>query len=372
MSVLAQTICFIACHGASADHFALFAENLIHEGYEVHVYASEGVVKKFQDRQIPSISFNKENLTPNETEALATHLAKQCTDASSVVTDVGHPFDQTVQNALAKEAPKVLRFAYYDNPESFVPGGYSKVAAGVMLAAQRVLFANANLAEAAELDLPLKKRVGLGYYPLAPAEKIAARRKEGSNIREKLFQKYHLTDQGQKVLVYFGGNNEEYFGEAFPAFCRFLSEAIETADLSNLVIFLQQHPGAKAKNIDRQALEAWILKEGNNPNAPQVLISEETTDDMQVLTDGALYYQTSMGPQFILAGIPCLQVGHKTYPDVIVRGGLCPSVTDSKAFVEQVLKTQPIEVTDEKRNAIYKSLGIRDDWFQVLKKALTP
>jgi hypothetical protein len=66
MSLSAKVICLIACHGGSADHFAIFAENLIQEGYEVQVYASNLVVKKFQDRNIHAIPFALEGLSSVE------------------------------------------------------------------------------------------------------------------------------------------------------------------------------------------------------------------------------------------------------------------------------------------------------------------
>lgn len=365
MSLNAAIICLIACHGASADHFSVFAEKLLSEGYEVQVYASEHALKKFQDRQIPiTMPFKTDQLSPEEEKALAAEIAKSCR-GSVVLTDVGNPFDITLQKTIAADTPETFRLAYYDNPEPFVPGGYSKVAAEVMGAAQRVLFANANLVHSPLIDIPFQNRVGLGYYPTAQADKIAKRRgEEGGRMRRQLFDKFGLRDTGQKVLVYFGGNNEEYFTKAYPAFLSFLSEGI---DLSNYIFIMQQHPGAKSKNIDRQMLEDWIKE---HQNAPRVILSDWTSDDIQVIADGALYYQTSMGPLFALAGIPMAQVGHNTFEDVMVRSGLCLSATNTADFVEVIGKMKSALVTDEQRQSIYKSIGIREDWFEVFKQAL--
>lgn len=334
----------VACHGASADHFSLFAEKLLVEGYTVQVFASEHAIKKFQDRNIPIYrSFKTE-------DGNAFEIALDC-KGSVVLTDVGHPFAITLQKSLACKAPEVFRLAYYDNPEPFVPGGYSAVAIEVMKAADRVLFANANLEHSPLIDLPLEKRVGLGYYPTAQADKIAKRRGEE---REKLRRK--LGVEGEKVLVYFGGNNEEYFTKAFPVFLSFIAE-----DLKGTIFILQQHPAAKVKNIDRQMAEA---------SGAKIFISDWTSDDIQVIADGVLYYQTSMGPQFALAGIPMVQVGHNTYEDVMVRSGLCPSVINKKDFAEAIAKMQPVVVMEEQRQSIYKNLGIREDWFEIFKQAL--
>jgi len=374
MSVSTAAICFIACHGGSADHFAVFAEKLVQEGRQVEVYATAPQIKKFEGLNIQVIlPLNVEE--PN----LAADLAKKCASALVVISDVGHPFDESLQKAMAVEAPTVLRAAYYDNPEPYVPGGYSKVAAGVMKAAQKVLFANANLETtplfeepAVEIALPAEQRVGLGYYPLKQAEKTALRRAEQHlAMREEFFKKHELKDEGQKVLVYFGGNNEVYFQEAFPAFLNFLATGMEKTDLTNYVIVLQQHPAAKTKNIDREQFEMWTAEHSQIKNAPTMVVSEQTSDDMQVIADGALYYQTSMGPMFALAGIPMMQVGHKSYEDVIVRGGLCPSTTTSEAFIQAIATIKPEAVSDESRKKILASLGIKEEWFARLKEAIT-
>jgi hypothetical protein len=131
-------ICFIACHGGPADHFATFTENLTNKGYQVQVYASGPALKKLQDRRIEAIPFFLENQSAEE-------VAKKCSGAAVVITDVGNDFGEVLHKSLAEFASKSARFAYYDNPEAYVPGGYSSSAAKAMRVAQKVLFANANL-----------------------------------------------------------------------------------------------------------------------------------------------------------------------------------------------------------------------------------
>ncbi len=379
MSLTTAAVCLIACHGGPADHFATFAENLIRDGYQVEIYASGPALKKFQERNMSvAMSFNADNLTNAQETELAAQIAQRCTKAAAVLTDVGHHFDIALQHALAEIAPEVLSAAFYDNPEPYVPGGYSSIAAQVMLLAKRVLFANANLAREAlfqepnkEIILPFKERFGIGYYPVAQADRIAARRAaDHDRMRKELFSKHGIEERGQKALVYFGGNNEEYFTKAFPAFLTFLSEGMKLADLSKFVIVLQQHPGAKGKNIDRMQLEAWIKECGDAKGAPTIVISDQSSDEMQVVADGALFYQTSMGPLFALAGIPTLQVGHETFKDVLVRGGLCQSVTNASDFVKAASALKSVPVTEEQRRIIFKSLGIKEDWFRLFKLAL--
>jgi hypothetical protein len=376
LSILPTVVCFIACHGGPADHFSTFAEDLVNKGYKVQIYATGPALKKFQDRRIEIVTpFSLENISEEEAAA---SLAKKCSSANVIITDVGHTFDVPLQQALKSQSSKSLRLAYYDNPEGYVPGGYSAVAAKVMLAAQGVLFANANLVKtplyqtpSQEIPLALEKRIGLGYYPISQAEKIAKRRTaDQSQIRAQLFSKYSLADRGQKVLVYVGGNNDEYFSKALPAFLQFLSEASLQEDLSNFVILLQQHPGAKEKNFDVKLVQQWLEQYGGAARAPQFLISEFNSDDAQVFADGIVYYQTSMGPQFVLAGIPTIQAGHNTYEDILVKNGLCSTVTDSNGLVSALARLQADALAESGNEAIMQGLGISPDWANKFEHAM--
>lgn len=329
---ITTAIALIACHGASADHFSVFAQKLLDEGYLVQIYASEHAVKKFQDRNIPiTMVFERGEVK---------EVAEAC-QGLVVLTDVGSPTAIALQKAFAGRA-----MAYYDNPEPFVLGGYSDVANEVMQVAEKVLFANANLATSPLMDVPLEKRVGIGYYPIAQAEKIAKRRAvEREDMRKRWFEQQGIEDRGQKLLVYIGGNNEEYFNKAFPAFLEFLEQ-----DLPGYIFILQQHPAVK----------------GKQQYSPKLVLSDWTTDDISVIADGALYYQTSMGPQLALAGIPIVQIGHQTYEDVMVRSGICPSVTKSEEFADIL---QNFKLSEDKE-LIYQSIGIREDWLERLKSEI--
>jgi hypothetical protein len=374
----AAAVCLIVCHGAPADHFATFAENLPKDVGAIEIYASGPALDKLQERSIAvQFPFSIDKTSPEKEDALAKQIAEACHTAKVVITDVGHPFAIKVQKALARQAPHVPRLAYYENPEPYVPGGYSVVAAEVMQASQGILFANSHLAHAPlfqapdqAIDLGSRKRVGIGYYPTRQAEKIAARRTEKKPVlRQALFQKNAIADQGQKVLVYFGGNNEEYFSKALPAFLSLLEQGMRQSDFTNLVIILQQHPGAKTKNTDKGMVKAWIDEYSHLPQAPRIIISDSNSDDAQTVADGALYYQTSMSPQFVLAGIPTIQIGHETYEDVLIRNGLSPSVTTVDQFIGIIdsLNQQEKEVP---QSVIFEGLGIKKDWLQTLETAI--
>jgi len=77
-----------------------------------------------------------------------------------------------------------------------------------------------------------------------------------------------------------------------------------------------------------------------------------------------------MGPQFILAGIPMVQVGHNTYEDILVKNNLCPSVTNSSAFLSATAKIERTPQTKEQKEALFKSLGIRADWLNTFEQLI--
>ena len=372
---LVLVVCFIACHGGPADHFSTFSKELEKKGYKVQIYASGPALKKFQEREVENlIPFSLDNIS--EVEA-AVRLARKCSEAAVVITDVGDAFDISLQKALSVEAPQALRFAYYDNPEPYVPGGYSAIAAKVMVAADRVLFANANLAKSSVyqapsqlIELPPDKRVGIGYYPISQAEKIAKRRAaDPDGLRMDFFSKYRLFDRGQKVLVYAGGNNDEFFSKAFPAFLQFLATLIQKKDFSDFVVLLQRHPGAKGKNIDGKLVQSWISQYGQSVYAPKILISDFNSDDAQVLADGMLYYQTSMGPQFVLAGIPTIQVGHECYADILVKNNLCSVANGADELLDALVRLQK-SMKMEQYDVIRQGLGMAEDWVERLEQVL--
>lgn len=371
LSLSTATVCFIACHGGPADHFATFAQEL---DTNVKIFAAGPALKKLQERATEGVSpFFLDNLQPDEEDELADQMARICTKASLVLIDVGHAFDIKIQKALTAHA--VPHLAYYDNPEPFVPGGYSRIAAQVMEEADGILFANENLAKETiyseigkEVDFGSKKRFGIGYYPVEQAKQIAERReREVGNERSLFFTKNGIKDKGQKIFVYFGGNNEVYFSKAFPAFLSILAESSYKVDLSNLVIVIQQHPGAIKENQDGKQLAAWLENFGENPEVPKIILSDFSSDKAQVIADAAFYYQTSMGPQFVLAGIPVVQIGHDNYEDILVRNDLASRVTCAKQFVNII---EDLDRKDKPQEDLLSKLGIREDWAEVLLKVI--
>ncbi|VHO03447.1 hypothetical protein [Candidatus Rhabdochlamydia sp. T3358] len=169
MAVSISTIALIACHGGPADHFATYAEALIKQGYNVEIHASGPALEKFKQCGTNiAYRFDLDDKSPEEQDKLAERIANSCSRASIVITDVGHDFDVKIHEALKEK--KITHFAYYDNPENFVPGGYSSTAAKVMKLAQGVFFANAHLAKD-KICSELGKEIDLtGWNWVLPSE----------------------------------------------------------------------------------------------------------------------------------------------------------------------------------------------------------
>ena len=99
-SVSAAAVCLIVCHGGPADHFATFTENLSKDVEAIEIYASGPALKKLQERGISvKVPFSLDKISPEEEDALAEQIAKTCSEAKAVITDVGHTFDIKVHKA---------------------------------------------------------------------------------------------------------------------------------------------------------------------------------------------------------------------------------------------------------------------------------
>jgi hypothetical protein len=369
-SILAGSVCFIALHGNSSDHFATFAQQLSKEQISVQVYAAESMVKRFQDRSIKVVSFSTEEQCVKQEIA---RVVEACSKALAVIVDVGCPVAIEVMRQLSERS--IRRIAYYDNPEPFVPGGYSEVAASVIQLADTVLLANASLTQlesAPGRPIPIEgtRVIGLGYYPVAQAERITARRSiaQREAVRAAFFQQQDLKDKGQKIVVYFGGNNRENFA-LFPKFLEMLEEEMKHSDLSDLMFVLQQHPGAKSANTDGKALEEWIQRNAGKKGVPKFVLSKGSTEDAQVYANEAWYHQTSMNVQFPLEGLASAQVPGPA-SDILTRNGFAPSIESAEQFHEAILRAQVGWYVVSDKAAVLAKLGIRPDWAQHLKIAI--
>lgn len=366
MSSVALLFTFVVGHSGPASHFATFSEMLEKKGYRTQIYATGPAFERLQSSSIENLYYFSEDESAEE-------IANKCLSSSAVITDVAHPFAVSMQEALKRRG--IFGLAYYDNLEPYVPGGYSETAAKVMRLASIVLFANKNLVEKTlyetpdrEIDLEKEKRKGIGFYLLEEAQKLKEERKEMQGaLRGKFFSEKGL--QEGKILVYIGGNNEEYFDSAFPSFLQFFGGLSKRENLSNLVVLLQQHPGAKKENRDVLLFQKWLAEQEESSNLPKFIISDVSSKEALVLADAVFYYQTSMGPQFVLAGIPAVQIGHKVFEDVLVRGGFCSTVSSQNAL-SKALRELKKESKGFSEEGLKEKLGISPSWDKNLIESL--
>lgn len=372
------TICCVVCHGGPADHFATFIPELQKMGAHVHVHATPAVIGKFKGLNLEIDTLNLSDRSLSEKD-IARNLAKKCSKVSVLLTDLGNSFDISLQEAFKEYNPQVKRLVYYDNPESYVPGGYSDIANKTMQLADRVLFSNVNLARSPiyinqekESSIPFTSRYGIGYYPTARAEEIKMNRleeKKTNSMRTQFFDQHQIQGKGKKLLVYFGGNNDEYYDFAFPAFQKFLANSMKQCDLSHLVFVIHQHPAAKNSNRDWNLMKGWAEEIRKDQRAPRIVLSQWNSEQMQVIADCALYYQTSMAAQFALAGIPTIQIGHDTYEDILVKNKAVLSVITTDTFIETIVKGS-YESSQNDLKSLIEYLGIRRDYAAALMEAI--
>jgi len=351
-------VCFVTAHPNPANHFVEYVQVCEERGIPCKVIAGQNVSDKF------SHVASKVVVIDLSSEELLARLETELSSHSLIITDIANERWVALHQKLNDKYPSIKRAVYYDNPERHVPGGYSELAAKVIDKAQIILFANSSLVEKGieGVELSKKSLIGLGYYPKSDANKILELRKNMSAIRSSFLKRHGIDETSQKILVYTGGANDAYYNKAFPHFIHLLTELVETNEslLENTVLILQQHPRAKTEGN----LDAKLVKEFRSKYKLNFIVSDMTTPESLALADGVFYYQTSMAAQFVFAEIPSvIQVGHETYPDILVRAGF-PSVTDAKQFVD-VLSS---EGSSADIKLLEKELGIDSNWKENLNK----
>ena len=374
---LTSLVCFIVCDGGPAAHFAAFATTLLAQ-YHVQstIYATGPALTKINDsnlsQSIPIVPFLIDDSDREQQEMVASQLIDNCLKqgARTIITDIGNKFDPLLQAASSKydlPAHRIRSWCYYDNPEPYVPGGYSTKSDETIKVSKHILFSNMNLAQldskiyslpGKEIDLTNKVVQGVGYYPVADVENLRQRR----DVERDSLRAENGWSDTQHLFVYFGGNNDEYFEKAFPAFLSHLSQ-LDKNSLQDILFLVHQHPAAKKLNRDGLLLHEWLSKHHH----VQILISTlKNSDQAQIVADAALYYQTSMAPQFALLGLPTMQVGHEVYEDILVKFKLCYVATDPIEFAsgltEMKKKTESSEKIEGRKQLIYNAIGYTPNW----------
>ncbi|GAB4187322.1 MAG: hypothetical protein Tsb0015_05910 [Simkaniaceae bacterium] len=361
-------VCFIAAHPNPASHFAEYIQNLEQEGICCKIIAESSVKEKFSALKSRVSVIDLSNL--DKEEVLLSEIEKEIASQSIVITDIATRFWDRLHQRLAERHPAIIRAVYYDNPESQVPGEYSKIAAEVIANAQGVLFANADLAKKGvendvgePIDLSGKERVAIGYYPRKEAEDILHLKKQPelvAEVKSAFFARHNICGGNPKIFVYAGGANSIYYEKAFPCFIELVSQLLEREDspLQDTVIVLQQHPrAAKEGNKDAKLAEKLFAK-NKLPPGFHFVVSDMPNTLSLAIADGVFYYQTSMAPQFVFANIPLIaQIGHEKYEDALMRAGFPFALTAGQ--LEEILSAR------ESKNAkvfLEKELGIDPSW----------
>ncbi|CAF3642188.1 unnamed protein product [Rotaria sp. Silwood1] len=378
-------VCFIVCDGGPAGHFAAFATNLFNQNeLQIIIYATEPALTKLKNSHLPNdvqlLSFTIDDGDRKQQEQVATQLIDNCLKqgAHSIIIDIGNKFDAIFQLVSSKRnlPTDMIRFwCYYDNPEPYVPGGYSIKTEETIKASQYILFANMNLAKIdsiiyslpeKSIDLTNKTVQGIGYYPVVEVEKLLQQReleRDTLRIQNNWTNIKHL-------FVYFGGNNDVYFDQAFPTFLSNLSQ-IDKNIIQDVLFVLHQHPAAKKQNRDGLLFQEWLSK---NNHIQGILSTLKTSDQAQIIADAALYYQTSMAPQFVLLGLPTMQVGHEIYHDILVKFNLCYTATNTIELAVGLTSMKERSYSSNKiqqpKELIYNAIGYTSDWPKNLHRVI--
>lgn len=372
-----STIYFVACNAGPAAHFIDFA-NVLSDDRTVHFFAAGQALVKCREESALTSKFTVVPFEIENEKELMQEIARKVGPSHIIITECGHQLMASIHHQLS-ELKLLTHLAYYDNPEKFVPGGYSTTTRKVVEAAQGIIYGNFTLLsdgieefEGAKIDLQDKEIYGIGYYPIHKSTEMRDCRLENqTNVRQKFLSQNHLEEAGQSILVYMGGNNEVYFKQAFPAFLDILEQASEQQDLSNTIILIQQHGGAKKENQDKNLYEQ--RRSSMNDRYPQIIWSNMDIKNVQILADAVLYYQTSMGPHFVLTeNLPVIQIGHQPYIDSLVKNQLCPVATTGEMFLKatHTLKT-PVEINENAIDIIKKEVGYKETWKEALKRIIT-
>jgi len=359
-----MSICFITTHPNPASHFVRFVEVFEEKKIPYIILTGKNVSDKFSQLQ--------SNVTIIDPEKDFLTIEEKLNFCSVIITDIANERFAELFEMLSKKYPYIKRAVYYDNPEQFVPGGYSTVAAKIIEKAQIILFSNSSHVKkgiqkdvGAPIDLSDKTLIGVGYYPTDNAKEILGlrnNRAQVNKIRSLIFQKNKIEERNKKIFVYIGGANEIYYKKAFPHFVSLVSNLIKQKDssLKDTVIILQQHPRSKNEgNVDAKLIEEFLYENKEIiPKGFDFIVSDMPTNNSLAIANGVFYYQTSMAPQFVLAKIPLVvQAGHETFLDLLVKAGF-PSVTRSDEL-SRILSQNAMNANVQ---VLIKELGIEENW----------
>ncbi len=373
------SVCFFSCHPAPANQFIDLSTIAKEAGATcVYIAGGESSYKILSPHSKDTHFFSIDS----ELDLTASKIADLISTCDILITDLPNPFTQLVVSNLKGRASAVKLVGYYDNPETFVPGGYSKQVGKVVQYLDAIFFRN-GLHEAmpifselgCAMDLDAVKKVGI-YYSSIPkeVERMKVQRQDRFLQRKRFFEHQKLSDRGQQLVLISGGANSVFYHETIPHFLHLLEESIKSGLLPDSTIVYQQHGRAKTEdgNPDGKQILAWkasFLDPFSGPK-PEFVFSHLPFNDAVVLSDFILYHQTSDNAKFYLLGIPTLQVSKEPYPDLLIRNGLieCASTPEILTHVWNQAKKDPSPKIH--KDVVYKEMGYSPDFSVIFTYSL--
>lgn len=333
-------VAFIAMHTLPAEHFTIFESVLNKKGISTQMIMG-GVAKRALGSRLPDIDMDI--WVGRGVKEFSKAASEACEHSKIIFVGIGHQFSGHFLEAILERYGKSKRvILYYENPEVFVPGGYSELAqAAIVIGKPReIVFANENLArEGISVCEGLEgvRKLGLGYYLMSDIEIL--KKLQAERGREK-----------GRVWLYLAGaeTNRDYINKAFPAFINMVSEI--SFEENPITLIFRKHP--RSSGIDWEQLNA-LKKPGLT-----ILLDEDSLLNTLAIADYAFYYQTSLSPLLVLAGINTIQVGHEVYHEILVDKGIIPVATNASEF-RRILDSPKNEIAEE---VVYDAIGYDPLW----------
>ncbi len=332
---------FVSMHSLPAEHFMVFESVLKKNSISTQMIMG-GVAKRALGSRKPD--FDMDILTGMEIKEFSNEVAKICECVNIIFVGMGHQFAGHFLEAITRLYGDTKRvILYYENPEIFVPGGYSELAqAAVSIGKPReIAFANKNLAKE-EISvcegLEGVKKLGLGYYPMHDIEILKKLRTE------------RVVDEKRSWIYLAGAEiNIDYINKALPSFIKMLSEISFEENPTTLVF--RKHPRSSGSDWKRvEALE--------RPGLTILLDEDPILLNTLSAANYAFYYQTSLSPLLVLGGVNPIQVGHEVYHETLVDKGVIP-VALNAVELQAILDSPKKEVAEE---IVYDAIGYDPLW----------
>lgn len=366
---MSSSLCFIASQVPAAVHFYEFASFL--RDYKPTELILAGSASLALGGLNPDIVAH---FSDDFADSLLGTVQK-CKNASHVIIDLGTDESTQIYEELRRVYPEKEIIVYYDRYEDHYTG-YRSCAYKVLKEA-RVWFANTHFLhqevydlDKTEIQFTPGQRVGIGFYPMYEVERLrSARATSRSRVRQRFFSRHGLKRRWHKVISYMGGATESYFKRVFPRVLENLEKVIEKRNLSAFVFVLQKHPATKFDPRDLVSLRKWKDRNKENPFRPKFVISESSSEELEVASDAIWFDKPGRSMDWALAGIRVAQVRHKTILHHLVTRGISPSLITAKGM-SAWFQAFPIRKAFVSVTEVEDAIGYSPHWQNNLLRAL--